>query len=172
MIKLGSNLGPIISEYDTKPTYKTQSRPKRANHIALVSLPWAQGVRGSNPRAPTNNHLRNLASPKHPCLGGHIIEQFEQFIRERQFICNVSLRTVEWYRQSFAWLDAPDPTNDQLKSLVIRMRERGLKPAGCNNRIRALNAYLQTQEFFRTASVFALHRLRRTSGLRLVSFSP
>jgi integrase/recombinase XerD len=67
-------------------------------------------------------------------------EQFEQFIRERQFISNVSLRTVEWYRQSFAWLDNPDPTNDELKSLVIRMREAGLKPASCNNRIRALNA--------------------------------
>jgi integrase/recombinase XerD len=67
---------------------------------------------------------------------------FEQFIKERQFISNVSLRTVEWYRQSFAWLDTPEPTSDQLKSLVIRMRERGLKPASCNNRIRALNAYL------------------------------
>jgi len=67
---------------------------------------------------------------------------FEQFIKERQFISNVSLRTVEWYRQSFAWLDTPEPTNDQLKSLVIKMRERGLKPASCNNRIRALNAYL------------------------------
>jgi len=32
----------------------TQNRPKRANHIASVGLPWAQGVRGSNPRAPTN----------------------------------------------------------------------------------------------------------------------
>jgi hypothetical protein len=54
-IKLGSNLGPLSSEWDTKRRYKTQSRPKRTNHIALVSLPWAQGVRGSNPRAPTNH---------------------------------------------------------------------------------------------------------------------
>ena len=29
-------------------------------------------------------------------------EQFEQFIKERQFIGNVSRRTVEWYRQSVA----------------------------------------------------------------------
>lgn len=53
--------------------------------------------------------------------------EFEQFIKERQFISNVSPRTVEWYRQSLAWLDNPEPTNDQLKALVIRMRERGLK---------------------------------------------
>src|SRR5215831_17936456 len=77
-----------------------------------------------------------------PALEGTVIEQFEQFIKERQFISNVSPRTIEWYRQSLAWLDNPEPTQDQLKSLVIGMREHGLKPASCNNRIRALNAYL------------------------------
>ena len=54
VVKFGSDLGPITSEYGRKPGYKTQSRPKRTNHIALVSLPWAQGVVGSNPIAPTN----------------------------------------------------------------------------------------------------------------------
>jgi integrase/recombinase XerD len=72
-----------------------------------------------------------------------MFEQFEQFIKERQFISNVSPRTVEWYRESFKWLDNPEPTQDELKSLVIRMREAGLKAASCNNRIRALNAYLR-----------------------------
>ncbi|MGE5110830.1 MAG: hypothetical protein ACM3JB_08250 [Acidobacteriaceae bacterium] len=56
-----------------------------------------------------------------------MIEQFE-FIKERQFISNVSPRTIQWYQESFAWLDNPEPTNDELKSLVIRMREHGLKP--------------------------------------------
>src|SRR5713101_1955269 len=51
-VQLGSDLGPITSEYRRKSGYKTQSRPKRTNHIALVSLPWAQGVIGSNQRAP------------------------------------------------------------------------------------------------------------------------
>ena len=46
-----------------------------------------------------------------------MIEQFEPFIRERQYISNVSPRTVEWYRESFAWLNNPQ---DELKSLVIR----------------------------------------------------
>lgn len=52
-----------------------------------------------------------------------MIEQFEQFIKERQFISNVSPRTIQWYRESFAWLDNPEPTNDELKALVIRMRD-------------------------------------------------
>ncbi len=51
-----------------------------------------------------------------------MIEQFEQFIKERQYICNVSPRTVEWYRESFKWLDKPEPTQDELKSFVIRTR--------------------------------------------------
>jgi hypothetical protein len=56
-LKLGSTLGPIRFEQATKRRYKTQNRPKRTNHIALVVLPWAQGVRGSNPRAPTIQQL-------------------------------------------------------------------------------------------------------------------
>ena len=49
-----------------------------------------------------------------------MIEQFEQFIKERQFISNVSPRTVEWYRESFKWLDEnPELTPDELKSLLF-----------------------------------------------------
>jgi len=51
---LESNLGPMTFKEGTKTGNKTQDRPKRINHIAYDSLPWAQGVRGSNPRAPTN----------------------------------------------------------------------------------------------------------------------
>src|SRR5713226_4359966 len=76
-VQLGSDLGPITSEYRRKPGYKTQSRPKRTNHIALVSLPWAQGVRGSNPRAPTSIPLQHqsisgIASFLNPQLGSDL----------------------------------------------------------------------------------------------------
>jgi integrase/recombinase XerD len=69
----------------------------------------------------------------------------ERFIRERTYLHNVSPRTVVWYRESFKWLSTcPLPlTADGLKDLVIRMRESGLKPISCNNRIRAINAYLR-----------------------------
>jgi len=42
-----------------------------------------------------------------------MFEQFEQFFKERQFISNVSPRTIQWYRESFAWLDKPEPTTDE-----------------------------------------------------------
>ena len=70
-------------------------------------------------------------------------EKFEQFIRERKYLSNVTPATVEWYTQSLQWLETESPTESDLKNFVFRMRERGLKATGCNNRIRAVNAYLK-----------------------------
>lgn len=61
---------------------------------------------------------------------------FEQFIKERIYLHNVSARTVEWYRESVKWLSRFPLTEDGLKQFVIAMREAGLKPISCNNRIR------------------------------------
>lgn len=69
--------------------------------------------------------------------------RFEQFIRERQYLQNVTRRTIEWYRFSLRWLPCGDPTKAQLDEMVVRMRERGLKPTGCNCLCRAINAYLK-----------------------------
>ena len=71
------------------------------------------------------------------------MSRFEQFIKERQYLQNVSPATLEWHRSSLKWLTTENPTEDDLKALVIRMRERGLNPGGCNNRIRSVNAYLK-----------------------------
>jgi len=68
--------------------------------------------------------------------------RFEQFIRERQYLNNVTAATVEWYEYSFKWLPSEFPTADDLKNVVIRMREKGRKATGCNSVIRAVNAYL------------------------------
>jgi len=68
--------------------------------------------------------------------------RFEQFIRERQYLTNVSPATLEWYKHSFRWLRTDSPTEDELKDAVLRMREKGLKATGCNSAIRAINAYL------------------------------
>jgi integrase/recombinase XerD len=75
------------------------------------------------------------------CFGGNVTHA--QFIKERQYLSNVSPATVEWYKQSLRWLGTETPTADDLKAFVIRMRESGLKPTACNNRIRAVNAYLK-----------------------------
>jgi integrase/recombinase XerD len=69
--------------------------------------------------------------------------RFEQFIRERQYLSNVSPATLEWYKHSFKWLRTETPTKEELQEAVMRMREKGLKATGCNSAIRAINAYLK-----------------------------
>lgn len=66
-----------------------------------------------------------------------------QFIKERQYLSNVSPATIEWYTQSLHWLGTESPNETDLKYFVLRMREKGLKSTACNNRIRAVNAYLK-----------------------------
>jgi len=71
-----------------------------------------------------------------------MLARFEEFIRERQYLHNVSPRTIEWYRNSLRWLPCESPSQSQLTAVVVAMREAGLKPSGCNCLGRAINAYL------------------------------
>jgi len=66
-----------------------------------------------------------------------------EFIRERQLLFNVSPATISWYKHALKKLPCESPSPDQLKNLVLRMRESGMKPTGCNAAIRAINAYLR-----------------------------
>ena len=45
---------------------------------------------------------------------------FEQFIQERIYLQNVSPRTVDWYRQTFKWLEKYPLTTEGLKELEQR----------------------------------------------------
>jgi len=71
------------------------------------------------------------------------MEAVSRFIRERQYLHNVSPRTIEWYQHCLRWLPNESPTQDELNATVLRMREKGLKPSGCNCVIRAINIYLK-----------------------------
>jgi integrase/recombinase XerD len=68
---------------------------------------------------------------------------FTEFIRERQFLHNVTPATVSWYHQSLRYLPCETPTQAQLNEVVMALRERGLKASGCNCVFRAINAYLK-----------------------------
>jgi integrase/recombinase XerD len=70
-------------------------------------------------------------------LGRHI-----EFIKERQYVMNVSPATVRWYTSALKRLENEEPTQEELTRLVVKMRERGLKATGCNAASRAINAYL------------------------------
>jgi hypothetical protein len=68
---------------------------------------------------------------------------FERFLNERKYLRNVTPKTIEWHTQSLHWLDVEQPTEDDLRGFVLRMREAGLKASSCNCRIRSVNAYLR-----------------------------
>jgi len=68
---------------------------------------------------------------------------FQSFLREKQYLENVSTNTLRWYRHALNWLPSEHPDETALKDMVIRMREKGLKPTGCNAAIRAINCYLR-----------------------------
>jgi integrase/recombinase XerD len=72
-----------------------------------------------------------------------VFPRYEQFIRERQYLMNVSPATVRWYTHAEKWLACESPTQQELNDMVIRMREAGLKATGANAAIRAINAYLK-----------------------------
>lgn len=70
------------------------------------------------------------------------MNRFADFIRERKYLANVSPATISWYEHAFKWLSSESPTQTELKDVVLRMREAGLKETGCNAAIRAINSYL------------------------------
>jgi site-specific recombinase XerC len=73
---------------------------------------------------------------------------FDQFIKELQYLKNVSPLTVKSYKQAydrycrFSGENDILPTKQSLNQFVIGMREAGLKPTSCNISIRAINSYL------------------------------
>jgi integrase/recombinase XerD len=72
-----------------------------------------------------------------------LFSKIEQFIRERKYLTNVSPATVSWHTHNLKWLPSESPTEDDLKQVVLRMREKGLRATGCNSAIRSINAYLK-----------------------------
>jgi integrase/recombinase XerD len=76
-------------------------------------------------------------------LGKAVQPRFEQFIKERRYLKNVSPRTIQWYEESFNWLKRYPLTEDGIKEFVVGMREAGLKATSCNSRIRVANAYFK-----------------------------
>jgi Phage integrase family len=68
--------------------------------------------------------------------------RFDQFIQHGLYLRNWSPTTVRTYRQGLRRLGIEVPTKTDLDAWVIRMRQDGLTPGGCNMYIRTINAYL------------------------------
>jgi integrase/recombinase XerD len=73
---------------------------------------------------------------------------FHQFLRERQYLYNVTPQTLAWYEA--AWractravpLATPEAfTTAALQAFVVVLRDRGVAPVTCNTWLRALNVF-------------------------------
>jgi site-specific recombinase XerD len=80
---------------------------------------------------------------KHP-----LATLFEQFLKERIYLKNVTPKTIIWYQVAFkAYGRALPrealalPTKAVLQQFVIGLRDRGLRPVTCNTYIGAMNAF-------------------------------
>ena len=73
---------------------------------------------------------------------------FEQFLKERTYLKNVTPAALVWYQVAFKNYrasiadDAPPlPTQNTLQQFVIRQRERSIRPVTVNTYIGAMNAF-------------------------------
>ena len=81
-------------------------------------------------------------------MNNPLAARFDQFLKERTYLHNVSPRTLVWYRIAFKnYVDSLGdgpltlPTKSTLERFVITQRERGKRPVTCNTYIGAMNAF-------------------------------
>jgi integrase/recombinase XerD len=69
----------------------------------------------------------------------------EQFIRERRYLKNITLKTEIYYRNSWdaykRYTGSTELSKAQLTEWVVKMREKGIKPVTCNTWISGINAF-------------------------------
>ena len=85
---------------------------------------------------------------KEPCVIHPPATLFEQFLKERAYLKNVTPRTLVWYRTAFknyqaALADSASslPTKATMQQFVVALRDRGVRPITCNTNIAAMNAF-------------------------------
>jgi hypothetical protein len=100
---------------------------------------------------------------------------FDQFLRERTYVYNVTPKTRDWYESAWHAFKRSQPrmpteiTKAHLLAFVVHLRERGVKPVSCNTWLRAMNAFCRSlHEQGEAATLVKPGR----SGLRSGSFAP
>ena len=74
---------------------------------------------------------------------------FEQFVKERIYLKNVSPRTVDFYWdcwnsfKRYGMAEGQEISKQGLNDYVVEMRKAGVKPVSCNTYISGMNAYLR-----------------------------
>jgi integrase/recombinase XerD len=67
----------------------------------------------------------------------------EQFIQERTYFKNVTVKTIAWYRQSFHAFDGAMDTRATIGDRIAKLRQAGVSATSVNTYLRAVNAFLR-----------------------------
>lgn len=67
---------------------------------------------------------------------------FQEFLREKLYLKNLSPKTKKSYGEAFKWFRGSELSKQGLSSFVVKMREGGLSPVTCNIYIRSMNSFL------------------------------
>ena len=65
----------------------------------------------------------------------------EQFITERKYLKNVSLKTISWYAQSFKAFDGALESKAAVIARITGLPQRGMSAVSVNTYLRCINAY-------------------------------
>lgn len=72
-------------------------------------------------------------------------ELYDQFLREKRYLDNVSEKTIKYYEFVYnRWNDyiGKLPTKNNIKEFVIKVRESGVTVYTANSYIRGVNSFL------------------------------
>jgi site-specific recombinase XerD len=64
------------------------------------------------------------------------------FITERQYLKNVTPKTLAWYRDAFKAFDGALDSEVALKRRIVELRSRGISAISVNSWVRCINAFL------------------------------
>ena len=111
-----------------------RTRPQRipsSRDVAQPGSALAWGARGREFKSRRPDHStccernpQNHRSPGPLSRRNRLLPKVQQFIRERQYLHNVSQATVSPHTHNLKWLPSESPTDEELKQVVVRMRWR------------------------------------------------
>jgi site-specific recombinase XerD len=106
----------------------------------------------------------------------------EEFITERQYLKNVSAKTLSWYRQSFKAFDGAMESKASMVVRIAELRQRGVSAISVNTYLRCVNAYFRWLHVEHGAELLRIPRLQAEQKIvatlsteqikRLLAFKP
>jgi len=87
----------------------------------------------------------------------HLIEEF---ITERQYLKNVSAKTLSWYRQSFKAFDGAMDSRASIVTRITELRQREVSAISVNTYLRCVNAYFRWMHAEHGADLLRIPRLQ------------